>query len=277
NECGADEKTAETPSNGHGIGLLKEEDRPGAEDESHGDRSLEIQPARRAHSSVRGREMAFDLGTRVAEECATCLERDFLGIRHVFSGRRAVIADPAEWVGRTLLPASLVGGDFADPISLRLGEDSRLAVHPRALVGAHWYTWPSLRSRSPTTSTCRSTVSSSGAWTGRTSGTTADCIASSTVEKCGSHRHGTVWTWSRSMTESNRWYESSSRSRWSSGRSMPLRRAIPCWPKRCAGFPATARRSRRILSRRWCPPSPRSRCHFIRPSRSAAVSSNVSV
>jgi hypothetical protein len=33
--------------------------------------------------------MAFDLDTRVAEERATCLERDFLDIRHVFSGRRA--------------------------------------------------------------------------------------------------------------------------------------------------------------------------------------------
>jgi len=89
NECGAGEQTAETPSNCHRIWLSKEENRPGADNESHGDRSLEIQPARRAHSSVRGREMAFDLGTRVAEERATRLERDFLGIRHVFSGRRA--------------------------------------------------------------------------------------------------------------------------------------------------------------------------------------------
>jgi hypothetical protein len=89
NECGADEKTAETPSNCHRIRLRKEENRPGAEDESNGDRSLEIQPARRTHSSVRGREMAFDLDTRVAEERATRLECDFLDIRHVFSGRRA--------------------------------------------------------------------------------------------------------------------------------------------------------------------------------------------
>jgi hypothetical protein len=89
NECGADEKTAETPSNCHLVRLRKEENCPRAEDESHGDRSFEIQPARRAHSSVRGREMAFDLGTCVAQERATRLERDFLGIRHVFSGRRA--------------------------------------------------------------------------------------------------------------------------------------------------------------------------------------------
>src|SRR4029077_19657574 len=89
NEGGADEKTAETPSNCHRIRLRKEENRPGADDESHGDRSLEIQPARRTHSSVRGREMAFDLDTRVTEERATRLERDFLDIRHLFSGRRA--------------------------------------------------------------------------------------------------------------------------------------------------------------------------------------------